>query len=72
MTGDDFEGYVPLTLSGFELIDEEVPMSTLRARARDLKPGSKKMHSITPCRKVYRRKGNVRILVGICQRTLIN
>ena len=32
----------------------------------------KKMHSITPCRKVYRRKGNVRILVGICQRTLIN
>ena len=24
------------------LIDEEVPMSTLRARARDLKPGSKK------------------------------
>ena len=32
----------------------------------------KKLHSITPCRKVYRRKGNVRILVGICQRTLIN
>ena len=27
------------------LIDEEVPMSTLRARARDLKPGSKKKNA---------------------------